>query len=35
MLCGDPNEKEIQKRGDMCVHIADSLCYTAEISTTL
>ena len=25
-----PNGKEIQKRGDMCIHIADSLCCTAE-----
>ena len=35
MLCGDLNEKEIQNRGDICIHIADLLCYTAEISTTL
>ena len=25
MLCGDLNGKEIQKRGHMCAHIADSL----------
>ena len=30
MLCGDLNGKEIQKRGDICVHIADSLCSTVE-----
>ena len=30
MLYSDLNEKEIQKRGDVCIHIADSLCCTAE-----
>ena len=25
MFCGDLNGKEIPKRGDICVHIADSL----------
>ena len=25
MLCGNLNEKEIQKRGAICIHIADSL----------
>ena len=25
MLCGDLNGKEIQKRGNMCAYIADSL----------
>ena len=35
MLCGDLNGKEIQKRGDICIHIADSLCCTAETNTTL
>ena len=30
MLCGDINGKEIQKRGDICIHVADSLCCTAE-----
>ena len=24
-LCGDLNGKEIQKRGDLCTHLADSL----------
>ena len=24
VLCGDLNGKEIQKRGDICIHIADS-----------
>ena len=35
VLCGDQNEKEIQKRGDRCTRIADSLCCTAEINTVL
>ena len=35
MLCGYLNGKEIQKRGDMCIYIADSLRYTAETNTTL
>ena len=30
----DLNGKEIQKRGDICIHIADSLCYTIETNTT-
>jgi len=25
MLCGELNAKEIQKRGDICIHKADSL----------
>ena len=29
------NGKEIQKRGDMCIYIADSLCYTSETNITL
>ena len=29
MLC-DLNRKEIQKRGDICIRIADSLCCTVE-----
>ena len=35
MFCGDLNEKEIQTRGDTCIHIADSLCCTVEANTTL
>ena len=35
MLCGDQNGKEIPKREDICIHIADSLCCTAETNTTL
>ena len=35
MLCGDLNGKEIQKRVDMCIRIADSLCCTAEIDIIL
>ena len=31
VLCGDQNGKEIKKkRGDLCKHIVDLLCYTAE-----
>ena len=30
VLCGDLNGKEIQKRGDICIHITDSLCCTAR-----
>ena len=35
VLCGDLNGKEIQKRGDICICIADSLCCTVETNTTL
>ena len=35
VLCGDLNGEEIQKRGDVCIQIADSLCCTAENNTTL
>ena len=35
MLSGDLNGKEIQKRGDICVCTADSLCCAAETNTTL
>ena len=35
VLCGNLNEKEILKRGDICKHIADSLFYTAGTKTTL
>ena len=31
----DLNGKEIQKRGDTCVCMADSLCFTAETNATL
>ena len=27
--------QEVQKRGDICKHIADSFCCTAESNTTL
>ena len=30
VLCGDLNGKEIQKRGDVCICLADSLCCAAE-----
>ena len=29
MLYGDLSGKEIQKRGDICIHVADSMCCTA------
>ena len=35
VLCGDLNGKEIQKRGDICIRITDSLCCVAETNTTL
>ena len=35
MLCGDQNGKEIQEKGYICIHVADSLCCTAETNTTL
>ena len=34
-LCGDLNGKKVQKRGDKCIHMADSLGCTAETNTTL
>ena len=33
VLCGDLNGKEIQKREDICICIADSLCSTVETNT--
>ena len=30
MLCADSYGKENRKRGDICIHIADSLGYTVE-----
>ena len=35
VLCADLNGKEIQKRGNICIHIADLLCSTVETNTTL
>ena len=35
MLCGDLNGKEIQKRENMCIHIADSLYCTAKMNAIL
>ena len=32
---GDKNEKEVQTRGDTCIHRADSLLCTAETNTIL
>lgn len=34
VLWGDLNGKGIQKRGDLCKHIADLLCCTVESSAT-
>ena len=35
VLFGDLNGKEIQKREDMCICIADLPCCTAEMNTKL
>ena len=35
VLCGDLDEREIQKGGDMCIHMAGSLHCAAEASITL
>ena len=35
MLCGDLIGKESQKRGNICKHMADSLCYAAQNNTIL
>ena len=35
MLCDDLDGEEIQESGDTYVHVADSLCSTAETNTTL
>ena len=35
MPCGVLNKKEIQKRGDICESIDDSLCFTVVTNTTL
>ena len=35
MLCGGLNGKEIQKREDICTHIADSLCCAGESNNTV
>ena len=34
-LWGNLNGKEIQKRGDVHICVADSLCFTAETNTVL
>ena len=34
VLCGDVKEKEIQKGGDICTRVADSLCSRSEIDST-
>ena len=35
VLCGDLNGKEVQKGGDACVCVAESLCWTAVTNTML
>ena len=35
MLYDHLNKEEITKGGDICVCVADSLCYTAEMNTIL
>ena len=35
MHCGVISGREIQKGGDICICMADSLCCTVEINTTL
>ena len=35
VFCGDLNEKEIQKREDICKHATDSFCYKVETNTTI
>ena len=35
VLSGDLNGKEIWKRGDICMHIADSLCCRIETNNIL
>ena len=32
---GGGDGREVQEGGDICIHIADSLHYTAETNTTL
>ena len=31
----DGQGREVQEEGDICIHIADSLCCTVETNTTL
>ena len=33
VTCGDLSGKEIQKRGDVCIHVADSLCSAIDTNT--
>ena len=35
MLCANLNGKEIPQRGDICIHMLDSLCHIAKTNTTL
>ena len=35
MLCGNLNMKDIYKSVGTCIHVADSLWYTAETNKTL
>ena len=34
-ILSDLNRKKIQGKGDICIHVIDSLCCTAETNTTL
>ena len=35
MHCGDLNEREVQKGGDICMYTADSFCGAVEANTTV
>ena len=35
MYCGDLDGKEVQKGGDICIHMADSFFCTVKTNTTL
>ena len=35
VLCGDLYGKELQKKGDTCIHVIDSLCCTEKTNITL
>lgn len=34
-LCGELDWKEIQKRGDGCINMADLFCYTTETNNNV
>ena len=35
MLCSDPNGKEVQRRGGICICMNDTFCCTVETNTKL